>query len=38
MKIIELFEKRPEWHDSNAPDAEGKFRDLGISDLADWLI
>lgn len=39
MKISELLlEKRPEWHDSDAPDAEGKFRDLGINDLADWLI
>lgn len=39
MKIEELLlEKRPEWHDSDAPDAEGKFRDLGINDLADWLI
>jgi hypothetical protein len=24
----------PDWHDSDAPDAEGKFRDLSISDLA----
>ena len=39
MKISELLlEKRPEWHDSDAPDANGKFRDLGINDLADWLI
>ncbi len=39
MKIQELLEgKRPEWHDSDAPDANGKFRDLGINDLADWLI
>jgi len=28
----------PDWHDSDAPDAEGKFRDLSISDLASWLI
>ena len=26
------------WHDSDAPDAEGKFRDLGIEALAKWLI
>lgn len=38
MKVQELFEKRPEWHDSDAPDANGKFRDLGVNDLADWLI
>lgn len=39
MKISELLlEKRAEWHDSDAPDAEGKFRDLNINDLADWLI
>jgi len=28
----------PDWHDSDAPDAEGRFRDLGIDALADWLI
>jgi len=28
----------PEWHDSDAPDAEGKFKELGIKDLAAWLI
>jgi len=28
----------PEWKDSDAPDAEGKFRDLGIRALAKWLI
>jgi hypothetical protein len=28
----------PDWHDSDAPDAKGKFRELGINDLADWLI
>lgn len=37
-----LMEKRPAgappWRDSDAPDAEGRFRDLGINDLADWLI
>lgn len=30
--------KKPTWKDSDAPDANGKFRDLGINDLADWLI
>ena len=43
MKVLELLlEKRPagapKWHDSDAPDANGKFRDLGVNDLADWLI
>ena len=28
----------PEWKDSDAPDAEGRFRDLSIKDLAAWLI
>ena len=26
------------WHDSDAPDAKGKFRDLSASGLASWLI
>ena len=30
--------KRPTWKDSDAPDANGKFRDLGIKALAKWLI
>ena len=44
VKLFEewLFEKKPkgapEWKDSDAPDAEGRFRDLGIKDLAAWLI
>jgi hypothetical protein len=33
-----LGEERPKWHDSDAPDANGKFKELGINDLADWLI
>jgi len=38
-----ILEKRktknsPDWHDSDAPDAEGKFKELGIRDLAAWLI
>lgn len=28
----------PEWHDSDAPDANGKFKELNIEDLAAWLI
>ncbi len=44
MKKLHTFEewinesKSPEWKDSNAPHADGKFRDLGIKDLAEWLI
>lgn len=47
MKHIKLFEDwvneknpagAPDWKDSDAPDAEGRFRDLGIKDLAAWLI
>lgn len=35
-----LFEKKYKvsWKDSDAPDAEGKFKELGIRDLASWLI
>jgi hypothetical protein len=28
----------PDWHDSDAPDANGKFKELGIKELAKWLI
>jgi hypothetical protein len=28
----------PDWHDSDAPDANGKFKNLGIKALASWLI
>jgi hypothetical protein len=47
MKHIKTFESflnekkpagAPEWKDSDAPAAEGRFRDLGIKDLAAWLI
>jgi hypothetical protein len=47
MKHVRLYEEwlaekkptgAPEWKDSDAPDAEGRFRDLGIKDLAAWLI
>ena len=47
MKHLKLFEAfvnegkpkgAPDWHDSDAPDAEGRFKELGIKDLAAWLI
>jgi hypothetical protein len=48
MKLVMLFEQfiaekkkpkgAPDWHDSDAPDANGKFKELGINALADWLI
>ena len=43
MKHIKLYEEfvneeRPEWHDSDAPDAEGRFKELNPKDLAAWLI
>ena len=47
MKYLKLFEQfisekkptgAPNWHDSNAPDANGRFKDLSIKDLAAWLI
>jgi len=47
MKHIKLFEQflnekkpkgAPDWHDSDAPDAEGRFKDLSPKDLAAWLI
>jgi hypothetical protein len=28
----------PDWHDSDAPDAEGRFKELSPKDLAAWLI
>ena len=35
----DLYEKkRLKWHDSDAPDAKGKFKELGVQKLADWLI
>jgi hypothetical protein len=38
-----IFEKKkpkgaPDWHDSDAPDAKGRFKELGVNALADWLI
>ena len=44
VKLFEewLLEKKPagapDWHDSDAPDAKGKFKELGVNKLADWLI
>ena len=44
VKLYEswLAEKKPanapDWKDSDAPDAEVRFRDLSIKDLAAWLI
>ena len=34
-----IYEKgKLKWHDSDAPDANGRFRDLSPKDLAAWLI
>jgi len=43
MKYVKpLYEKKPkgapDFHHSDAPDAEGRFKDLSIKDLAAWLI
>ena len=47
LKYLKLFEQfitekkpkgAPEFHHSDAPDAEGRFKDLSIKDLAAWLI
>ena len=43
MKLHELLNEKkpagaPDWHDSDAPDANGKFKELGVNALADWLI
>lgn len=47
MKNIKLFEEfivekkpkgAPDFHHSDAPDAEGRFKDLSIKKLAAWLI
>lgn len=38
-RIVEKKPKgAPDWHDSDAPDANGRFRDLSPKDLAAWLI
>ena len=33
-----MAEKRPEWKDSNAPDAEGRFKELSCEALANLII
>ena len=33
-----MAKKRPEWKDSDAPDAKGKFKSLSASALASWMI
>ena len=47
LKYLKLFEQfitekkpkgAPDFHHSDAPDAEGRFRDLSPKDLAAWLI
>ena len=47
MKYLRLFEDfivekkpkgAPDFHHSDAPDAEGRFKDLSIKKLAAWLI
>lgn len=42
MERIKLFEEfiaeKLEWKDSDAPDANGRFKELSIKDLAAWLI
>jgi outer membrane protein OmpA-like peptidoglycan-associated protein len=32
-----MAKKRLEWHDSDAPDAKGKFKNLPAPKLAAWL-
>ena len=32
-----MAKKRLEWHDSDAPDAKGKFKELGAEELAKWV-
>lgn len=42
MKLYELlkqiYEKRIEFKDSDAPDANGKFKELPAEKLANWMI
>ena len=33
-----MASKRPTWKDSDAPDAEGKFKNLSCGALAKWMI
>ena len=32
-----MAKKKLKWHDSDAPDAKGKFRDLSAEALAKWV-
>jgi hypothetical protein len=36
--LQQLFEERLKFHQSNAPDAKGKFKKLSAEKLANWLI
>lgn len=39
FKTFDSFiDEKLEFHHSDAPDAKGRFRKLGIEELADWLI
>jgi hypothetical protein len=40
LKFKEYLQEKEKlkWQDSDAPDAEGRFRDLSPKDLAAWLI
>lgn len=43
MKVLELLQEKrpagaPTWKDSDAPDANGKFKELGVRALAAWLV
>ena len=33
-----MAKEKLEWKDSDAPDANGKFKNLNCGDLASWLI
>jgi len=33
-----MAKKRPTWKDSDAPDAEGRMKNLSCSALANWMI
>jgi hypothetical protein len=36
--LQQLYEERLKFRDSNAPDANGKFKELSAEKLANWLI
>ena len=31
------MKQKLKWHDSDAPDAKGKFKELGAEELAKWV-